>query len=62
VNVSAYQRRVVIVGPEEPAYSVLRKLRAARSTVAAVRGPGARPVGRVTWEDLIRKLVSAAGR
>jgi hypothetical protein len=41
---------------------VLRKLRAARSTVAAVRGPGARPVGRVTWEDLIRKLVSAAGR
>lgn len=62
VNVSAYQRRVVSVSPEEPAYSVLRKLRAARSTVAAVRGPGARPVGRVTWEDLIRKLVSAAGR
>ncbi|MEQ1852565.1 MAG: CNNM domain-containing protein [Chthoniobacteraceae bacterium] len=62
VNVSAYQRRVVSVSPEEPAYSVLRKLRAARSTVAAVRGPGSRPIGRVTWEDLIRKLVSAAGR
>jgi CBS domain containing-hemolysin-like protein len=62
VNVSAYQRRVVTVGPNEPAYSVLRKLRAARSTVAAVRGPGTGAIGRVTWEDLIRKLVSTAGR
>jgi CBS domain containing-hemolysin-like protein len=62
VSVSAYQRRVVSVSPDEPAYSVLRKLRAARSTVAAVRGPGSRPIGRVTWGDLIRKLVSAAGR
>jgi CBS domain containing-hemolysin-like protein len=62
VSVATYQRRVVLVGPNEPAFSVLRKLRAARSTVAAVRGPGARPIGRVTWEDLIRKLVSAADR
>jgi CBS domain containing-hemolysin-like protein len=62
VNVSVYQRRVVFVGPNEPAYSVLRKLRAARSTVAAVRGPGSRAIGRVTWGDLVRKLVSAAGR
>ena len=62
VDMGAYQRRVVIVGPSEPAFSVLRKLRAARSTVAAVRGPGPRPIGRVSWEDLIRKLVSAADR
>lgn len=62
VDVNAHQRKVVTVGPNEPAYSVLQKLRAARSTVAVVRGPGARPIGRVTWEDLIRKLVSAAGR
>jgi CBS domain containing-hemolysin-like protein len=62
VEVGAYQRRVVTVSPNEPAYSVLRKLRAARSPVAAVRGPGPHPIGRVTWEDLIRKLVSAAGR
>ena len=62
VEVGVYQRRIVTVGPNEPAYSVLRKLRAARSTVAAVRGPGTRPIGRVTWEDLIRNLVSAAER
>ena len=62
VEASVYQRRIVQVGPNEPAYSVLRKLRAARSTVAAVRGPGTSPIGRVTWEDLIRKLVSAAER
>ena len=62
VEVGVYQRRIVTVGPNEPAYSVLRKLRAARSTVAAVRGPETRPIGRVTWEDLVRKLVSAAER
>lgn len=62
VDVATYQRRIVLVGPTEPAFSVLRKLRAARSTIAAVRGPGTRPIGRVSWEDLIRKLVSAADR
>ena len=62
VNVAAYQRRVVVVGPGEPAISVLRKLRAARGVVAVVRGPGPRPAGRVAWEDLIRRLVSAADR
>lgn len=62
VNISVYQRRVVTVGPTEPAYSVLRKLRAARSGMAVVRGPGKHPIGCVTWEDLIRKLVSAAAR
>jgi CBS domain containing-hemolysin-like protein len=62
VDVATYQRRVVLVGPTEPAFSVLQKLRAARSTIAAVRGPGTRPIGRVSWEDLIRKLVSAADR
>jgi putative hemolysin len=62
VDVAQYQRRIVLVGPTEPAFSVLRKMRAARSTIAAVRGPGTRPIGRVSWEDLIRKLVSAADR
>jgi CBS domain containing-hemolysin-like protein len=60
VNAVACQRRVVTVGPNEPAFSVLWKMRAARSTVAVVRGPGTRPIGRVTWEDLIRRLVSVA--
>jgi len=62
VDIATYQRRVVIVGPHEPAFSVIRKLRAARSTMAAVRGPGAQPIGRVSWEELIRRLVSAADR
>jgi putative hemolysin len=58
VTVGVYQRRIVLVGPNEPAYSVLRKLRAARSTIAAVRGPGSQPLGVLTWGDLIRKLVA----
>lgn len=60
VDAGACQRRIVMVGPNEPAFSVLWKLRAARSTVAAVRGPGTEPIGRVTWEELIRRLVSTA--
>jgi putative hemolysin len=59
VNVSAYTRRVVVVGSNEPAYSVLTKLRAARTTVAVVRSANG-PIGRVTWEDLVRRLVDAA--
>jgi putative hemolysin len=62
VNVGVYQRRVVSVAPDEPAYSVLRKLRAARSTIATVSGPGRQPLGVLTWGDLIRRLVSAASR
>ncbi len=58
VNAGACQRRIVTVGPNEPAFSVLWKMRAARSTVAVVRGPGTRPIGRIAWENLIRRLVS----
>ena len=60
LNAGACQRRIVTVGAGEPAFSVLWKMRAARSTVAVVRGPGTRPSGRVSWEDLIRRLVSVA--
>lgn len=62
VSVGVYQRRIVMVAPNEPAYSVLRKLRAARSTIAAVRGPGAEPLGVLTLGDLVRKLVTVAGK
>jgi putative hemolysin len=62
VTIGVYQRRIVMVGANEPAYSVLRKLRAARSTVAAVRGSDARAMGVLTWGDLIRKLVTVAGK
>ena len=59
-TVANYQRRIVRVAPNEPAYSVLHKLRAARSTMAAVLAPGGQLLGIVTWEDLIRRLVSSA--
>ena len=58
--VESYQRRIVKVAPNEPAYSVLRKLRAARTTLAAVLEAGARPVGIVTWEALVQRLVNTA--
>jgi putative hemolysin len=62
VAVGVYQRRIVTVSPDETAYSVLRKLRAARSTIAAVRGPGVEPLGVLTWGDLVKKLVTVAGK
>ena len=59
--VESYQRRIVKVAPNEPAHSVLRKLRAARTTLAAVLEAGAKPVGIVTWEALVQRLVDVAG-
>jgi CBS domain containing-hemolysin-like protein len=41
-RVEKWQRRIVKVGPHDPAYSVLRKLRAARTTIAAVVDEGTR--------------------
>jgi CBS domain containing-hemolysin-like protein len=53
------QRRIVKLAPNEPAYTVLHKLRAARSSMAAVIEDG-QPIGILTWEDLILRLVKAA--
>ena len=58
--VENYQRRIVKVAPNEPAYVVLQKLRAARTTMAGVLDPAGEALGIVTWEDLIRRLVSTA--
>ena len=58
--VESYQRRIVKVAPNEPAHSILRKLRAARTTLAAVLEAGAKPVGIVTWEALVQRLVNTA--
>lgn len=54
----AYQRRIVKTAVHEPAYSVLRKLRAARSTLAVVHDGKGQQLGVVFWEDLVRRLVS----
>ena len=58
--VENFQRRIVKVAPNEPAYAVLQKLRAARTTLAAVLDPAGEALGIVAWEDLIRRLVSSA--
>lgn len=58
--VESYQRRIVKVNAQEPAYSIVRKLRAARVTMAVVLDANGQELGVVTWEDLIRRLVSVA--
>jgi CBS domain containing-hemolysin-like protein len=58
--VESYQRRIVKVNANEPAYSIVRKLRAARVTMAVALDAGGKQVGVVTWEDLIRRLVTVA--
>jgi len=59
-TVADYQRRIVKVAPNEPAYTVLHKLRAARSTMAAVFDGQSQLLGVVTSEEIIRRLVSSA--
>jgi putative hemolysin len=58
--VERFQRRIVRVDAKEPAYSVLRKLRAARVTLAVVRDEQGKPIGIVSSEDLVHRLVSVA--
>jgi len=54
--VSAYQRRIVTATQDEEAYSIMKKLRAARATLAAVMD-GDKPVGVVSLQDLAGLLV-----
>lgn len=51
-------RRIVTVAPDEPAYNVMRKLRAARSRLAAVQDAGGAALGLVNLDDLVKRLVS----
>jgi len=59
--VSAYQRRIVTVTPQEETYSIMKKMRAARATLAAVMDGAKEPVGLVGFEDLARLLVRVGG-
>ncbi len=56
----AIQRRIVKLAPNESAFTVLHKLRAARTSMAAVLDPDGKPIGIVTWEDVILRLVKSA--
>ncbi len=59
-GVGPYVRRLISVSPGERAYSVIRKLRAARLRMAAVVDRSGMPLGVVTEEALVGRLVSAA--
>lgn len=59
-SIEPFQRRIVRASENEPAYSILRKLRAARVSVAVVLDEGGQALGIVFSEDLIKRLVSTA--
>ena len=54
-----YTRRIVSAKESEPAYRIIRRLRAARLSLAAVLDENQKLTGIVTVEDLIRRLVQS---
>ncbi len=59
-TLARYTRRIVTAKEDEPAYRVLRRLRAARLRLAAVVDARQRLLGIATDEELIRRLVRSA--
>jgi len=59
-EVGVRQRRILTVSPDDQAYNVIVKLRAAHSGFALVMKPGGKPLGILTSEDLFSRLVKAA--
>ncbi len=55
-----YTRRIVTAAENESAYRIIRRLRAARLTLAAVVDAQRKLTGIVTVEDLVRRLVQSA--
>lgn len=55
-----YTRRIVTAAENESAYRIIRRLRAARLTLAAVVDARQKLIGIVTVEDLVRRLVQSA--
>ena len=55
-----YMRRIVSAAENESAYRIIRRLRAARLTLAAVFDQREKLIGIVTVEDLVRRLVQSA--
>lgn len=60
-KVGGYQRRIVQVSREEPASNVIHKLRASHTGLAVVVDHAASPIGILTLEDLISRLVEKRG-
>ncbi|MEP6937424.1 MAG: CNNM domain-containing protein [Chthoniobacterales bacterium] len=57
---SKYMRRIVTASEDEPAYQIIRRLRAARLTLAAVVDQKRNLIGIATDEDIIKHLVQSA--
>ena len=57
---SKYMRRIVTATETEPAYRVIRRLRAARLGLAAIVNQQRKLVGIASSEDLIKRLVQSA--
>jgi len=55
--VEIFQRRIVRSEVNEPLYSIMRKLRAARLPMASVRDASGASVGVVLWDDIVRLLL-----
>jgi CBS domain containing-hemolysin-like protein len=55
-----YTRRIISAAENESAYRIIRRLRAARLTLAAVTGRRGQLIGIVTIEDLVRRIVQSA--
>lgn len=56
----SYLRRIVTASGEEPAYSLIRRLRAARLTLASVLNAQGEPIGIVSSEEIVDRLVKTA--
>jgi len=59
-NVSHHQRRLITVAPNESGFTVIRKMRAARSRMALVAQDPSKPLGIISHEALILRLVNTA--
>lgn len=59
VELAHYTRRIVLAQADEPAYRVIRRLRAARIGLAAIQDERRKLIGIVTGEDLIKRLVQS---
>ncbi|CAN5263892.1 hypothetical protein BH20VER2_BH20VER2_03680 [soil metagenome] len=59
-SLGRYTRRIVTASVSEPAYQIIRRLRAARLGLAAVIDGDRKLVGIATAEDLIKRLVQSA--
>lgn len=59
-SLARYTRRIVTAGENDPAYAVIRRLRAARLRLAAVLDERRKLIGIAIDEELIKRLVQSA--